>query len=180
MPGGIAPADHNDLRPSAQLRFRRGGGVVDAQALELFAPWDVQFSIVRTRRDQHASSRDVLAIIEPEDGPAFVELQACNLRGGRELGTEFLGLQNGAVRKFGAGNAGREAKVVLDLRGSTGLSARGVRVDHGGGESFRRCVHGRSQPRRTATDNHQVIDPLRERSSDPDEVGQCPRRWIPQ
>ena len=90
----------------------------------------------------------MLAIVEPDDGPAVLELQACNLGGRRELGTEFLGLQNGAVRKFGAGNAGREAKVVLDLGGSTGLSARSVRVDHGGGQPFRRCVHGRSQPRR--------------------------------
>ena len=96
------------------------------------------------------------------------------------MGAEFLGLQNGAVCEVGTGNTGREAEVVLDLRGCAGLSSRRGRVDHDGGQPFRRCVHGRSQSRRTATDDHQVVDPLRERPSDSDEVGQCPSRGIPQ
>ena len=102
----------------------------------------------------------MLAIVEPKDGLVVLELQASNLGRGRELGAEFLGLQNGAVRKVGTGNAGREAEVVLDLRGSTGLSARGGRIDHGGGQPLRRSVHRRSQTSRASTDHHQVIDLL--------------------
>ena len=60
------------------------------------------------------------------------------------------------------------------------MSSRSARIDHGGGEPFRRCVHGRSQSRRAAADNHQIIDPLRERLFDSDQIGQCPRRGIPQ
>src|SRR5262249_18435400 len=74
----IPAADHNDLRASTELQLGRRSRLVDAQTLELLAHWHVQLAILGPRRDQHTSSRDVLAIVEPENGIVILKGQACN------------------------------------------------------------------------------------------------------
>jgi hypothetical protein len=52
LSGGVASADHNDVRAAAELQLGGGSGIVDAQAFELLAPRNVQLAILGTRRDQ--------------------------------------------------------------------------------------------------------------------------------
>ena len=65
----------------------------------------------------------MLAIVEPDHGRAVFELQAHNLGGIRELRAEFPRLQDGTACEIGAGNAGREAEIILDLESITTVAS---------------------------------------------------------
>ena len=71
----IAAADNHHFRPPAHLRLDRRRGIVDAAALELLAPFDVQQAIVGPRRDQQALGRDRLVALEMQHRVQVFERQ---------------------------------------------------------------------------------------------------------
>lgn len=73
-----------------------------------------------------------------------------------QLGAELQGLEVAAIGQVGAGQAGGEAHVVLDLRAGPRLAARAEAVQHDRAQPFRRPVDRRGQPRRPRADDHEV------------------------
>jgi hypothetical protein len=65
--------------------------------------------------DQHTSGGDALTVFEHHHRPGTIERQPGDRRRDRELGAKLLRLEQGAAHELGAGDAGREAQVILDL-----------------------------------------------------------------
>ncbi len=77
--------------------------------------------------------------------------------GDEDLGAEPPRLLEGPAGELVAGDAGGEAKVVLDARRGPGLPARGLALDHDRAQALRRAVHGRGEPRRAGADDDRVV-----------------------
>ncbi|MFK4386087.1 hypothetical protein ABIA40_005495 [Bradyrhizobium sp. USDA 223] len=73
-------------------------------------------------------------------------------------GAELLRLGEGAARQRLAGDAGREAQIVLDARAGAGLAAEGAGVDDRDRETFGRSVDRSREPRRPAADDGDIVD----------------------
>ena len=74
-----------------------------------------------------------------------------------DLGAEPPRLLQRAARELVAGDAGREAEVVLDPRRRAGLPARRLALDHDRAQTLRRAVHRRREPGGAAADDHGVV-----------------------
>ena len=71
-------------------------------------------------------------------------------------GAELEHLQDAARGQVCAAQSGRKTDEVLDPRRAAGLPARSEPVEHQGGNTFRRCVHGGGNARGTGADNRQI------------------------
>ena len=87
---------------------------------------------------------------------AVLDSQARDLARRVQAGAEPLRLDRGTRRELFAGDAVREADVVLDARAGTGLSTGGDRVERHGVESFRGSVHRGREAGRTASHDDEV------------------------
>src|SRR5207237_7993700 len=116
---------------------RRPGG--DGRALEGGQVLPGETRVPRAGRDHDGARADTLAVREPElearPVGVAVALEAHDLVRDRELGAELLRLVVGARRQREAGDAGREAEVVLDPRRRARLAAEGAAVEHDHGEA---------------------------------------------
>ena len=111
--------------------------------------------------------------------------EAGDVRRHQEAGAEFPGLDYGALRQFGAGDPCREAQVVLDPGGGTGLAAGGDRLQCHRVQPVRGAVHGRGRTRRSGTHDDEVAHVLRcvrdrVRDREPDDAGEFGVRRIAQ
>ena len=77
--------------------------------------------------------------------------------GDEDLGAEPARLLQRAARELVAGDARREAEVVLDPRRGAGLAARRLALDHDRAQPLRRAVHGGREPGRPGADDHGVV-----------------------
>src|SRR6267143_2433372 len=129
---GVGAAHDGDLFVSAELRFHTGGGVVYAGALEARQILDREAPILDPARDDDgageqriAGGRTALyavwlrAAVEPGDLPRDEDLRA-----------KLLRLIVCAACQLLAGDAEREAEVVLDARARSRLTAGRVPFDH--------------------------------------------------
>ena len=64
LAGGVAAADDYHVAPAAELRLVGRRGVVDAAALELLAPFDVEPAVVGPGGDEQALGDDGLAAVQ--------------------------------------------------------------------------------------------------------------------
>ena len=94
---------------------------------------------------------------QPDDLVRVLHGHAHDLLRGQDLGPEAAGLGHGPTRQVGAGQAGREAQVVVDPRRRAGLASRGLALHHQGLEPLGGAVDGGGQARRPATDDDQVV-----------------------
>ena len=100
------------------------------------------------------------AVVEPHGVVAVALVQADRLGRHADGGAELLGLDHRAVGQLGAGDAGREAEVVLDPGRGAGLPAGGDRVEHDRRQPFGGAVHGGGEPGRARADDDEVAQPV--------------------
>lgn len=74
------------------------------------------------------------------------------------MGAELFGLRESARGELLAGDAGREAKVVLDPGAGAGLAAGSVRFQDQHVEPFGGRIHGGGQSRRAGSHDHDIAD----------------------
>ncbi len=56
------------------------------------------------------------------------------------------------------GDPGRKAEVILDTGARAGLSAEGARIEHEHGKPLGGGIDGRRKPRRSGSDDRDIID----------------------
>ena len=112
-PRRVAAADDGHRIAAAHQRLRLGGRVVDAHLLEVVRPRDGQPPVPRPGRDDHRRGRDS-APSASRTWTGCVPADGRGLGGHGEVGAELPGLDQRPLGQFGAGDAGREAEVVLD------------------------------------------------------------------
>ena len=159
LTGGVAAADDHHLRPLAHLGLDGRGGVVDAAALELPAPFHRKSSVVGPGGDQHAPRRDGLSAVELDHREPPLERQAHGLGRDGDVSPELVRLHEGALRQLASRDPGREAQVVLDPHAPTSLSPGGPSLQHHRPQPLRRAVDRRREPRRPGPGHDQVVHP---------------------
>ena len=105
---------------------------------------------------------------------AGLDGDAGDLDGHEALRAEALGLLHRAARQFTAADTGRESQVVLDPRTGASLPAGGMPVEQQRLQAFRGAIHRGRQARRTAADDHQVVDVERRGKRSAEALGHLP------
>ena len=159
----IAAADQRDLLARAELGLDRRGPIGDAGALELVEIGDVGPAVARARRDHDRARRASSAPLARSSAKpgcvrsssqwSFVDRE----RDG-ELGAEFGRLGEGAAGERLAGNAGREAEIILDPRRRARLAAERARVEHEHRQAFGRAIDRGGEAGGPGADDRHVID----------------------
>ena len=120
-------------------------------------PCRVESPVARAGGDDHRASGDVGPVGRGGRRDARPPPAARSPRTGAvRCGAELLRLHDGALGEVAAGDAGREAEVVLDPRAGPGLAADRDHLDAQRPQSLRRSVHRGREPGRTAADHDQV------------------------
>ena len=149
LPGRVGPADDVDVLPGAARRLGGGRAVEDPPPGEVGQP--------RARRARRydtpvASTTACAAISVPSpkrtSRAAPASLETDHLPGAEQLGAELDRLPPGPIGQLRAGDAVREAQVVLDPAALPGLTAGRPPLDQHGAQPLRRAVHRRAEPGR--------------------------------
>src|SRR5918998_3888476 len=155
LTGRVPGADQVDIEPVGGARFAARRSVVDTLADEPIE------AIVRKTAPRHAGCKnyrprpDGIAAIE-EDLARF-RVDSSDRARDQDLRPQTFCLLERATREFVARNPAREAQIVLDPRGSSGLTSRRLALDDHGAKSLGRTVHRRREPGRPATDDDGVV-----------------------
>ena len=104
-----------------------------ARPLERFETLDCKLSVARTAGDHDRAGTYTFVVGQLEGEAAWIQIapvEANHLIRDRHLYPEFLRLIVGTRHQSHAGDAGWEAKVVLDTGRGTGLPAERAAVEH--------------------------------------------------
>ena len=166
LSGGVAAADQEDVASARAERLGARGAVVDAAA-------DERIGARESRAARHAtpvaSTIVLTSMRSPPSSTTARAIRSSIVRDRRRLprdenlDAEALRLLQRAGAQFVAGNAGREAEVVLDPRRRARLSARRIALDQDRAQAFRRSVDRGRESRRPAADDRDVVDSRRRR-----------------
>ena len=115
-PAELPPPTTIDLLAAAELRLHGGRGVVDALALEALVVRHVELAVARAGRDDDGAGPDRLLVVEAQPVGLLVAVDAAHVTRDRKARTELLRLHLRAAGERLAGDAGRKAEIVLDLR----------------------------------------------------------------
>ena len=96
---------------------------------------------------------ELAAARERDDALRSARLELVDLLDRQQLGAEAARLVVRAAREVGAGEAVREAEVVLDPRALAGLAAGRLALHEHGAQPLGRAVHRRREPGRPAADD---------------------------
>ena len=151
LPRRVAAADDGHRVSAAEQRLRLRRRVVDAHLLEVLRARHVEPAVPGAGGDDHQGAGHGGSVAEPHRVLAVVPLDGRGLGGHGELGAELPRLEHRPLREFGAGDAGREAEVVLDPRRGPGLASGGGAVQDDDPQAFRGPVHGGGHARRART-----------------------------
>ncbi len=169
LAGRVAAADQRHLLALAELRLDRRGPVGDAGTLEGREIRDVRPAIAGAGGDDHGARPHGAAVGELQAqriagaarGAAAVEPR--DLQRDGDLGAEFQRLAEGASGQRLAGDAGREAQIVLDPGRRAGLAADRALVEHEHREALGGGVDRGREPGRAGPDHGDVVQGLRDR-----------------
>lgn len=155
LSGGIAAADDDHLLIAAERRLHRGRRVMDALPLEPRVVRQVELPVACPGRHDHRPRRDRTPVLQQHAMGFHVADETGGGAGNGQVHAEFLrlGLRPPGQRR--ARDAGREARVVLDLRRGPRLSARCDLLDHDGGEALGSGIDRGREPGRPAPDHGQ-------------------------
>ena len=156
LAGGVSAAHHDHFFTAAQLRFHERRAVVHARALELQQVLDGRLPIRGTGCDDDSARRHVQAIVDLNGVGLAVAGELLGAFRDDHLRPEFLRLRIRPRGEILTRDAGRETKVVFDLRARTGLSPGRVGLHHEDVQSFRRGVHGGRESRGSGADDDHV------------------------
>ena len=158
LPGRVRAAHHVHLLVLAAFGLGERGAVVDAHPGHLGAAGRVELPVGDAGGQDDRLGVDRGAVAEP-DGPGLaVHLEGGHLGGGDQLGAELDRLPPRPVRELPAGQAVREAQVVLDPGGLARLAAGRVLLDEHGAQPLGRAVDRRAEPGRAAAHHHEVVE----------------------
>ena len=127
LAGGVASPHDHDFFGAAQLGLHEGSGVVDTRPFELREVVHCQLPVLGTSGENDGPGRHPRPFVDPHLVGLALARDARGALGDRDVGPELFGLGEGAGGELLAGDAGREAEVVLDPGTGPGLSARSVR-----------------------------------------------------
>ena len=112
--------------------------------------------------------------------PGRADSSADDVAREHHLGAEPRRLGHRAVREVGAGEALREAEVVLDRRALTGLTAGRLALDDDGAQALGGGVDRGGQPGRAGADDAQVVERLLGPGAQAERAGEVEGRRRPQ
>ena len=169
LPGRVAGADDVDVEAVAVRRLAARRAVGDALAGEAVEALDAEAPPRDAAgEDDRLRAQDVAAV---EVHLVRGRVDARDLAGHQDLGAEPPRLLQRSARQLVAGDAGREAEVVLDPRGGAGLAAGRLALDHDRPQPLRRAVDGRRQAGRAGADDHRVVLGGRRLRAQPEQLG---------
>ena len=155
LPGRVAGADDVDVEAMRVRRLAAGGAVEDALAGEPVEALDREAPPRdAAREDDRARAQDVAAV---EVDLARRGVDSRDRPRDEDLGAEPARLLQRTARQLVAGDARREAEVVLDPRRRPGLAAGRLALDDDRPQPLRRAVDGRGEPRGPGADDHGVV-----------------------
>ena len=108
-------------------------------------------------RDQDAARAQPRAVGERDDPDAFVDPETSDVSRHGDARAEALRLQQRVAGQFGAGDASREAEIVLDPRAGACLASRRQAFEDDDIQTFGGAVDRCSEPRGTGTDDDQIV-----------------------
>ena len=126
---GVAAADDRDPRSTASFRLRRAGRVEHADSLEVGEILEREPPIVGAGREHDGAARHLVALLQPDDMVSVARLERDRAIRSSGPGAELARLADRATRQLVAGDAGREAEIVLDPPRGSRLSAEGGALD---------------------------------------------------
>ena len=131
------PPTTRDLLAAAELGLHRGRRVVDAGALEAREVRQVELAVARAGVDHDRACPDRLAAVERQGVRRSLAVQPGDEPRDGEPGAELLRLRLRPAGERLAGDAGREAEIVLDLGRRPRLPAGRRRLQHDRREPLR-------------------------------------------
>ena len=156
LPGRVPSANDDDRVADAHPGLDQRGRVVHARALEVLETPHVELAVARSGGDHNGARADGRPVVEPNGVVAVIALEPDGRGRKLKVGSELLGLDDGALGQFAAGKTGGKPEVVLDPRRRRGLSAAGDGVDHDGAQALGRAVHRGGQAGGPGTHDQQV------------------------
>ena len=167
-PAELPPPTSATSWSGAKVGFQRRGPIMDRRAFELLEPLDIQPPIARAGRDHDGARLGPLAGWQLHVARIVAAFELHRLVGDRDLDPELLRLAEGAAHQRHAGNAGREAEIILDPRRGAGLPAERAAVDRKHGKPFRtRHRPTVARPAGPGADDDDVVKLVRCRSGRP-------------
>ena len=158
LAGRVRAAHHVHVLVLAALGLGERRAVVDARPGHLGATGGRQLAVGDPGREDDRLGVDRAAVGQPQFLGGTAHLKAGCLDGRQQLGAELDGLPPRAVGELAAGQAVREAQVVLDPRGLARLAAGGELLDEHGAQALGRAVDGRAKAGRAAAHHDQVVE----------------------
>ncbi len=156
LPGGVAAADDGDPGCAAKLRLGWPGGVEDAQPFVVGQAVERQSPVVGAGCEHDGARGDLVLFFESDDVSSVAGLERDRAVRRRGPCSELACLADGAAGQLGAGDAGREAEVVLDPARRSGLTTERGALDDQRVEPFRGSVDGGGETCRATADDEQV------------------------
>ena len=144
LAGGVARADDVHVLAVRVSRLAASRAVRDPLPCEAFKALHVELPPGDAAGEDDRARSDDVAAVEVDLSPRGVD--AVNRAGDEDLGAETAGLLQRATGELVAGHAGREAEVILDPRGGTGLTAGSLTFHDDGAQPLGRPVDRRGQP----------------------------------
>ena len=120
----------------------------------------VELAVARARGDDDDAGSDRLIVVEPDAVRPTGAVEAGGLARDREPRAELLRLHLRPAGEGLAGDAGREAEIVLDLGAGARLTAGRDALDDDRARPFGGGVDGGGEPGRAGTDDGDVVDAL--------------------
>ena len=114
------------------------------------------------------------------DGAPALERQADDLCADGQACPELVGLNNGALRQLGSGDAGREAQIVLDAHAAAGLTPGPGPLQHHRVQALRGAVNRRGEARWPRADHDKIVHDRLQRPAESQCLRELPVRGVTQ
>jgi hypothetical protein len=158
LPGRVAAAHDDDILAAAALGIPGHDRVVHAGAAEALDAVGLELTPLGSGRHHHRAGEHVLPVVEVDAHEALRAIgQLHRAMEAREHRVEAARLERRVARQLRAGDAGREAEVVLDARARAGLSAGSPGLCHERAQALGAAVD-RSRETRGAGAEHDEIE----------------------
>ena len=177
---GVPPSDDDDVVAVAEVRLDLGRAVVDPDTLEPGQVRQVGLPVSGARGYDGRARAHGGAGSQIDDVRPPIAEQMDGRAGHDELRAELFGLDEGAVREFLPRDSRGKAQVVLDARARSGLSPGRARLDHEHVEPLGGGVHGGREPRRSGSDDDEIVHDILVQSVQAQALSQLIDRRPPQ
>ena len=152
---GVPGADDVDVEAVRVRCLASGGAVEDALSRKTVEAGNLQLPPGDTARDDDRAGPEHVPSVEVH--MACCSVDPVDRAGDEDLGAQSPRLVERLAREVVAGDAGREAEVVLDAGRGAGLAAGRLALDGDDPKSLRGAVDRRGEPGRAGPDDDDVV-----------------------